>query len=559
MGEFNDLILEICTLARREFPREKVMLLLISNSYLYASDNDLIRNKDEALIVYAKSVNRNESIPERFNEIYKQLGFEGIKCLLYYLYSYKNRLVFSYDISSSYLSELALELLEIDENGNDTLMDFGSGIGYFLINAYNHMRNKDINLKHLYGIECDVEYAYMSMMALAIINDDEKCKDSIIIGDALDKIECSYTKGYLFSSMHNNEFYADKDLNSQLFPDLYLTKYNYPVWSFIDSMLANKSCKRSVALIAASALYNNSDLEYRNRLIKEGLLEGIIELPFGSLVYTGRKMCLLIFSKNNKEIKFVDASKVLIDDNRRFVNMELPIEAIKKMYYAKDVPTKKLNELIDVKNLIPSTVLLETKKLENAVKLSEVAECLFGSHYTIGIYERKGLLSDKKTDYRILTSSDIEQHITNWNQLHYIQNIKDKDEKNSLQYGDVIITTKSSKVKVSVVDFKPEEKIIVSAGLIIIRPNLEKINPLYLKIYLDSEAGQLELAKIQKGAAILNISREDLLKIEIPLIDMEKQVAKAKEYQKRLKDLIAYKLEIKKIEDSLKNIFEEEL
>ena len=228
------------------------------------------------------------------------------------------------------------------------------------------------------------------------------------------------------------------------------------------------------------------------------------------------------------------------------------------MYYSETVTTKDVKKLIDVPNLCPSTILLDVKKLDNGVKLKELADIFIGNQYTLGVFENKGLLSDKNTGYRILTSSDIENGMVRWGSLRFINMKDDKFDKFAAHFGDVVVTSKSSKVKTVVVDIEPKEKILVTGGMLIIRPNQTKLNPTYLKMFLDSEMGQSSLKSIQKGNIIVTITASGLSTVEIPLIGLEKQNEKAERYNTKLSTLAAYKQEIERIENSLKNIFEEE-
>lgn len=70
---------------------------------------------------------------------------------------------------------------------------------------------------------------------------------------------------------------------------------------------------------------------------------------------------MLVFSKNNKFVKFVDASDVIGVENKRYVNLELLIKTIENMYYSKEAKTKPIEELIDMPNLCPSTIMLDVK------------------------------------------------------------------------------------------------------------------------------------------------------------------------------------------------------
>ena len=94
--------------------------------------------------------------------------------------------------------------------------------------------------------------------------------------------------------------------------------------------------------------------------------------------------------------------------------------------------------------------------------------------------------------------------------------------------------------------------------MLIVRPQLDKLNPTYLKMFLDSDLGQSAIKSIQKGTVIVTVTASGLSTIEIPMIDINKQQEKAERYNEKLSTLAAYKQEIERIENSLKNLFEEE-
>ena len=155
-------------------------------------------------------------------------------------------------------------------------------------------------------------------------------------------------------------------------------------------------------------------------------------------------------------------------------------------------------------------------------------------------------------------SSDIENEMIRWEELHYIDMKDDKFDKFAIQYGDVVVTSKSSKVKTAVVDIVPEEKILVTGGMLIVRPDQNKLNSTYLKMFLDSERGQAALKRVQKGSIVVTVTAKSLSSIEIPMINIEKQTKKATRYNEKLSTLAAYKQEIERIKASLKTLFEEE-
>ena len=559
MAKTNEILFKLESIIRGETLGERSSYIVISNAYQYACNNNLIYYKNDELLEIAREMNEHVSseVIGKLNDLYYELGIEGIRTLLYDLLSGKNNSPRTFiESSNNYISELANDLLEIDGAGH-IVMDFGSGTGNFLANVYKKAHDNKFVLKDLIGIEINVEQAHISQMALSILSDGS-VNPQIIIGNALEKINYPYTKAYVFPPLGMRKLLNDDFRRSFLFQDTYLSSRNTAEWLFIDNMLSGLLGDRAVALVTGKALFSNTDIEYRNKLVSSGWLEGIIELPAGSLSFTGVKVYMLVFSKNNKEVKFVDASNVIGAENKRYVNLELPVKMIEEMYFSKDVKTKPIEELIDIPNLCPSTIMLDVKKPENGVELRELAEVFIGNQYTLGVFESKGLISDKKTGYRILTSSDIENGMVRWESLRSIDMKDNKFDKFAVQYGDVIVTSKSSKIKTVVVDIEPKEKILVTGGMLIVRPQLDKLNPTYLKMFLDSDLGQSALKSIQKGTVIVTVTANGLSTIEIPMIDINKQQEKAERYNEKLSTLAAYKQEIERIENSLKNLFEEE-
>lgn len=559
MAKTNDTLIKLNSIVRGETLGEKSSYIVISNAYIYACRNNLIYYKDDELLTTAYKMNEyvSSEAVERLNDLYNAIGLDGIRNLIYDLLSGKYNEPKSFtESSSNYISELANDLLEIDGTEN-IVMDFGSGTGNFLANVYKKACENKIVLKDLIGIEINIEQAHISQMALSVLSDGS-VNPRIIIGNSLEKVSYTYTKAYVFPPLGLRKLLNSEFRKSFLFQDIYLSNRNTAEWVFIDSMLSGFSVERAVALVSGKALFSIADIEYRNKLISSGWLEGIIELPVGSLSFVGTKVYMLIFSKNNKKVKFVDASNVIDVENKRYVNLELPVKKIKDIYYSKDAKTKTIDELIDTQNLCPSIITLNVKEIKNGVELKELAKVLTGNQYTLGVFENKGLIIEQKTGYKILTSSDIENGMVRWELLKSVYIKDNKFDKFAVQYGDVIVTSKSSKVKTVVIDIEPKEKIIVTGGMLIVRPQLDKLNPTYLKMFLDSETGQSILKSVQKGTFVVTITASSLATIKIPMIDITKQQEKAEKYNEKISTITAYKQEIERIENSLKNLFEEE-
>lgn len=561
MAKINELEWELASIARREYLGDRFEFLVISNAYKHVCENNLIYFKDSDLLALAEDMNQeiSNSSVERLNKVFLDLTLDEIRDLVYDSLSGKNRSGRGFvENSNSSLCLLVNDLLDIDEGGH-MVLDLGSGTGNFLANVYRVAHEKKFVLKDLIGVELNSEQANISKMVLYILSDGS-VNPQIITGNALEKLSVPYNKGYSFPPFGMRKLLPEDSRASHLFPEVNLSNRNTGEWIFVDALLSGLVGRqqRAVALVTAKALFNDADKEYRNKLIQNGWLEGIIELPIGALSFVGAKTFLLVFSRENEQVKFIDASDVIGAQNKRYANIELPIKAIEDLYYSSEAKSKKNSELIDSSNLMPSANLVEVKMLENGIQLKEVADIIIGNQYTLGVFESKGLLSDKPTGYRILTSGDIEGGAVNWKSLKPVAFKDDKFDKFAVHCGDVVVSSKSSKVKTVVIDVEPKEKIIVTGGMLIVRPDVKRLNPTYLKIFLDSEEGQAVLKSIQKGTIIVTINASSLGTIYVPMVDMETQKRKADRYNEKLSTLIAYKKEIERIENSLKNFFLEE-
>ena len=381
MARINELEQELENVARGEFLGDRFEFLVISNAYKYACENNLINYKDLDLLKIAEDMNRgiSSSSVEHLKAIFSGLVLDEIRDLVYASLSGKSRSGRSFiENSNSNLCVLVNDLLDIDGGGH-MVLDLGSGTGNFLANVYKAAHEKGFVLKDLIGVELNSEQANISKMALSILSDGSVCPQ-IITGNALNKLNVPYNKGYTFPPLGMRKLLSEDYRASRLFPEVNLSNRNTGEWFFIDTLLSGLLGvnERAVALVTAKALFNDADKKYRNKLIENGWLEGIIELPVGALSFLAVKTFLLVFSRGNEKVRFVDASGIIGTQNKRYSNVELPIKAIEDLYYSPEVKTKRNHELINSSNLMPSTNMVYENAFENGIQLKRLAEIITG-------------------------------------------------------------------------------------------------------------------------------------------------------------------------------------
>lgn len=536
--------------------RDQLTEYVVSGIYDYlCKKNCLVSGEEEKLANDIVNSQNKEFAPE-FENLLSQVDNETIYELI--KYTIKNSDVKFDDSSSEELCELTMKLFG-DLYGGPIVFDACSGRGTFLFNAIEYSLKKRFAFKELIGTDINYQNVQISNMLLKCIRYLKGLESNQFVNVAnsmTDNFDFPITHAYVFPPLGLKFAMKERNNKSKLFNDIEFTGRNTAEWIFIDNVLAQNNGSpnsRTIAIVSLRALFNEDDKEFRNRLIETGRLEGIIELPSGGLNSAGIKLGMLIFSNDNKEIKILDATEFSIKNKKQF-RSEIDVERIYDAYMASNCLKYNAKELINLRNLLPSNIGIGEIEIDNGVELGEMAEVFTGSQYTLRNFE--DVFSKEPTGYRILTSSDIDNGLVDWKKLQSIKYEDTKFDKFAVKKGDVVVTSKSSRVKTVVVDIEPKEKILVTGGMIIVRPDIAKLNPTYLKMFLDSNLGQASLKQIQKGVTIITINSKDLKNIRVPMVSIEEQNRKAENFNLKLTTIMSYKREIEKLERSLLNAFE---
>ena len=516
--------------------------LLISLCYLSRNFHN------EELVKEAKERLKNCDVTER--DIEKAVGIiagaDDFRQLVIYGLNYYRESTFS-DTSSIEMSKVASELLKFEEGEN--ILDFGCSNGFFIANAAEFCMEHDVNNAEFLGVEVNDYAALTAKMVIECLGINGK----VLTGDYLFEELPEFNKGYLFPSLTDRK--RASEYRSCLFPEMVLSRASY-FWHYVDRMLSSVSeGGRVVAFVNDGALFSKPDDPFRKKLVQSGYVEGLISFPAGILQYSGVKMSAVVFSRNNEFVKCVDASSMTVGNTVRYNNLKLDVDQIVHAYNSDAVETVACEELLKKNSLHVPAILAKEIQIKNSVEFREVANIFPGAQYTIAKF--KDHISKKPTGRKIVTSSDINDGIVDWDNLPYIE-WNDKFDKYAVEFGDLIITSKSSKVKIAVVDIEPKEKIIVTGGMLIARIT-GSLDPTFLKIFLESEIGQSELKSIQKGSYITTMNASDLLGIKVPVSDMQFQQQVANKYNGYLSTLYALKEEIKDVENKIKSFYETEV
>lgn len=463
---------------------------------------------------------------------------------------YERDKIKDYSFTPECVSKLALEILDVKQG--EKLMDFGCGTAGFMIEMFKNGKlarycedgyeNYFPGAKY-YGYEIateeyEVAVLRANLLGAHYIDRDIMKVDGMYVSKmcdtrSFDKIFADYPRGirYEYHYIDGNKMSSD--------------------WMFNDWICNHLSSNgKAVAIMSNGSAWNNQDIKTREWFVKSGLIEAVIALPEGLYGNTGVAVTMVVFSRDNKRVRLVDATKI--------VTQEKPCNRLSDENITKIVTGLRQNtdysKVVDIKDLEENDYVLNYGryvaadiKFENGQKLGNLIKSIRRGV----LYKNTGLSSNKTNttvDVQYLTLADIKNGIID-DELQYLDAgseyeksvFIDKlmEKKNFfVKKNDLIISKSGEPYKIAVADPKPGQKIVPSVNLYVIELDTSRIDPYYVKVFFESQRGKALLNSRSNHATMVNISQEELQKIEIPVPSLEVQkkiknayLAAADEYQ----------------------------
>ncbi len=147
------------------------------------------------------------------------------------------------------------------------------------------------------------------------------------------------------------------------------------------------------------------------------------------------------------------------------------------------------------------------------VKIKDIAE----------VFRGKSILRGDMAvgDIAVLNISDIEDGEIDYKNLKTIDDDERKIKRYELETGDVILSSRGTSIKLAV--FERQEKVVIaSANLMVIRAKADFLGE-YIKIFLESPAGQALIKSFLRGNVVMNLNHADVMEIELPFLSIDKQ------------------------------------
>ena len=457
--------------------------------------------------------------------------------------------------SPSSLNKLVTKIINLKDG--ESFCDFGSGDGKLLLNVFDVAHKNKFNCKYT-GYEINAKQVLVSKCLMRMLNVDT----TIINCDFMRDIHRGqFDQGYLYPPFGLKYSIDEWDSLKGIYGDLFTSRTESELLYLLKAFENIKENGKLVTVFTTGAAFRSSGMLARKYLVENNYVEGIISLPARTLGFTAIPIDLWILKKDQKKsnvIKMLDASNNILDKGSK-IAVELDVSTIIEEYNnnAKCVSIEdiKKNEYSLYINIYEVEKL--TDSILNPVNIEDVCKIEKGSQYTISKF--KDQISNTPTDYQLLTSINIQDGIVDYDSLPYVYP-DPKLLKFKLEEGDIVVTTKSTVVKTFVANDLPDRNIIVTGGMIILKPDTSKVNPTYVKMFLDSSIGKSEFKSIIKGNTIGFVPfKEFKERMIISCPSLEKQNKLSEQYNNMLWTINALTKQLADTKDELANIIENSL
>lgn len=317
---------------------------------------------------------------------------------------------------------------------------------------------------------------------------------------------------------------------------------------------------KAISIMTFGCLLTKQDKEARKYFVENGYIESIIQLPSKLFTITNLPVALVIFSRGNKNVRMIDATDYC--KNGRRIS-EITAENIESIYTMMKKDNEKSTEVPFEKISDNNFVLLPERylnvKVENVKKgtiLSDLGELYRAVAFTADKLDEMTDVN-KSTNIRYLRLSDIQEGRIDVSKLNSISLPSDGKKYLYLKKNDIILSRNGNPFKLAIYDGGEEVRVLPVGNMYILRVDTQKINPAYLKIYLESTQGNNQLKKTLTGMTIPIIRMELLKETMIPVPDKIEQQRIEKQYYVLTEEINT--LEKKKLEakENLEHLLDE--
>ena len=480
-------------------------------------------------------------------------------------------------------TKLYLNLLDIKNNDKILILEDKDLDSSFLIESsfknsnitiYSNKKSSDIDISLIPEVYNNIELELLTDERGRPKSNFEYLKTRVEQKEKLDKILLAPSLTFEYSK-NDEEKYRNMIQNDFNFQNEILEKTSLE-WLF--NLLTINHLKddgRALSVVKINTLSNPKNKNIRKYFIENGYIESIILLPENILIGSSVSLALIIFSKGNKKIRFVDASnfytkerrkkgdrlnptkKILEENNIRDIFKFLNSDDNSEISISKGIEEFSENDynLDVIENIEVIPEFENSKKIKELIDKKIIKDIIRGSQ--ISLDELKDLRSHEETPYIYLTLSNINDGFIEYENIEdYLKKIPEKQEKFCIKNNVFLISKIGNPPYKFVVAQIPENrKIIASGNFAIIEVNEKKLNPWYLAAFFTTDIGVKVLKKAYIGVNFSSLSIKKLEEIAIPVPSIEEQNRIAQRYIDAITEIKNMKKDLKDKIQAVKEVF----
>lgn len=533
--------------------------------YIYAAAYALLRIKEDQTIKFEKledfiaSSGISESRSLFFRNVLHKKWIPIISIIDKFTVDELKALLLFYEPTGKIYSDstpvgvarLAAKILNIHDG--DRVADFCTGKGSFIRECMSY----NPNAKY-YGNDIDTKAIEIASMRAEILGGDITIvqEDVFNMKDKNLHFDAAFAN-YPFGMRQKEAWLHGFNQNEEFLHWQEFAKVQSLDWIF-NKKTSTAAPLRSICIMTNGSTWNTLDKEARKHFVAGGGVEAVIALPNNLFPNTTIGTVMIIFSHGNTSTMMVDARQMCTTGRRFNTFTDFNISMIQlalneECEFSRRVSTEELAENDYVLN--PVRYLTEAVTVDNGVPFETVIKRITRGA-PLNASNLDELSSNIATDTQYLMLSNIKDGIID-DDLPYLKGIEKNQEKYCIKNNSLIISKNGYPYKVAVAEVSDNRRILGNGNLFIIELDEEKVNPYFIKAYLESDIGVAALKSITVGATIPNIGIEQLKKITVPCPPLKEQKLIADKYMMLVDEIKLLRRKMNKATTNLKHLFDE--
>lgn len=318
---------------------------------------------------------------------------------------------------------------------------------------------------------------------------------------------------------------------------------------------------RAVAIMTNGSTWNTIDADTRKYFVEQGFIECVIALPAKLFSSTNIPTTMIVLSHGNDSVHMVDASDLCVKGRRQNLITDELVERIYEACHNESGISKTVTSSEIAANdymLNPGRYFLQEETVDNGVPFESVIKNISrGAHCSAE--QLDAMDSKEPTNMQFLKTSDIQDGLIT-GPLQYLSYIEGNFEKYCIKDRNLIISKVGAPAyKVAVASVTENHKLLANANLYVVELDESKVDPYYLKAYLESAEGQSRFRNIAAGTVVLSIGIKDLKNMMIPLPPLEEQQRIAARYMEAMDEVLRLKIQLQEATERMNRVFEESI